>query len=90
MNFQVKNFRYIMKPFGEFIDQISAGSMQYLRSLAKDRPSERPANFAVDFPELAADFRLPPQLEVVTQSMHSSPLRISGPVTMWLHYDVRC
>lgn len=90
MNFQNKNFQYSTKPFGDFVDQITAGSMQYLRSLAVDKPSERPANLAMDFPELAFDFKLPPSLQTVTQNAHSSPLRISGPVTMWLHYDVRC
>jgi hypothetical protein len=29
------------------------------------------------------------RLRVVTDSLHSSPLRISGPVIMWLHYDVK-
>ena len=89
MNFQTKNFKYCTKRFGEFVDQISSGSMQYLRSLATERPSEKAANLTVDFPELALDFKLPPQLESVTRNAHSSPLRISGPVTMWLHYDVR-
>ena len=89
MNFQIKNFKYSTKSFGDFVDQITAGSMQYLRSLSRDRPFEQPTNFAVDFPELATDFRLTPQLEIVAQNTHSSPLRISGPVTMWLHYDVR-
>lgn len=88
MNFQTKNFRYCTKPFGDFVDQITAGSVQYLRSLANEKPSEQAANFALDFPELASDFQLPPQLEIVAQNTHSSPLRISGPVTMWLHYDV--
>ena len=89
MSFQAKNFRYSTKPFGDFVDQITDGSMQYLRSLALNKPSEQPANFATDFPQLAPDFTLPPSLELVTRNAHSSPLRISGPVTMWLHYDVR-
>ena len=89
MSFQTKNFRYSTKPFGDFVDQITAGSKQYLRSLALNRPSEQPANFAIDFPQLAPDFTLPPSLEMVARNAHSSPLRISGPVTMWLHYDVR-
>ena len=89
MSFQTKNFRYSTKPFGDFVDQITVGSMQYLRSLALNKPSEQPANLATDFPQLATDFTLPPSLKMVTQNAHSSPLRISGPVTMWLHYDVR-
>ena len=89
MNFQTRNFKYCSKRFGDFVDQITTGSMQYLRSLATERPAEKAANLTEDFPELALDFKLPPQLESVARNAHSSPLRISGPVTMWLHYDVR-
>ena len=88
MNFLAKNFVYVTKPFGRFLDEIAQGSQQYLRSLSSEQPSERPAQLTVDFPELAADFQLPPELEFVSHNIHSSPLRISGPVTMWLHYDV--
>ena len=87
MNFVAKNFMYVTKPFGQFLDEIARGSQQYLRSLSSDRPSERPAQLVIDFPELAGDFHLPPELEFVSHNTHSSPLRISGPVTMWLHYD---
>ena len=59
-----------------------------MRSLASENPTENPANFWVDFPKLANDFELPPQLDLVKQKIHSSVLRISGPVIMWLHYDV--
>ena len=88
MDFTHKNFRYIRKPFGQFINEIKEGAQQYLRSLAAEKPTMKPANFAFDFPELASDFQLPPQLNQVIRYMHSSPLRISGPVIMWLHYDV--
>lgn len=88
MNFQAKNFIYTTKPLSLFLEQIDNGSQQYLRSLSAEKPSEKPAQFAADFPELAADFVLPPQLEMVAENAHSSPLRISGPVNMWLHYDV--
>ena len=88
MDFQVKNFKYAKKPFKEFVDEISGGSPQYLRSLSSENPAGRPADIFVDFPELASSFGLPPQLEIVKRKMHSSVLRISGPVTMWLHYDV--
>ena len=71
------------------MDQVADGSDQYLRSLASDKPAERPADFAFDFPELADDFRLPSSLGEVKEHAHSSPLRISGRVIMWLHYDVR-
>lgn len=88
MNFVEKNFAYKTKPFGEFIDQVVAGNRLYLRSLSSEKPSESPANISIDFPTLASDFRLPPELEFVAENMHSSPLRISGGVSMWLHYDV--
>lgn len=88
MNFVTKNFRYVTKSFGDFVEELSKGSKQYLRSLAASKPTETPASISVDFPELSPDFCLPPQLEQVAQKAHSSPLRISGPVTMWLHYDV--
>lgn len=88
MDFQQKNFKYVKKPFALFIDEVSKGSRQYLRSVASERPSENPANFWSDFPELGPDFELPAVFDVARKSMHSSVFRISGPVTMWLHYDV--
>ena len=89
MDFKSKNFSYATKQFGAFMDQIQEGERLYLRSLSTDRPAEQPADISKDFPSIAADFQLPPELELVTENMHSSPLRISGPVNMWLHYDVR-
>lgn len=88
MDFQNKNFSYISQDFGSFIDDAQNGERVYLRSLSKDAPSEKPANLADDFPELAADFQLPDELAYVVSNAHSTPLRISGPVKMWLHYDV--
>lgn len=88
MDFQKKNFTYATKPFGAFVAQIKGGSKQYLRSLAAEKPAVKPADFASDFPNLRPDFKLPHQLNTVKQNAHSAPLRISGPVTMWLHYDV--
>ena len=88
LDFQTKNFKYVKKPFKDFVYEISQGSPQYLRSLSTENPVEHPADINADFPELASDFKLPPQLEIVQQKMHSSVLRISGPVKMWLHYDV--
>lgn len=88
MDFQLKNFKYVKKPFQDFVDEITQGSPQYLRSLSSQNPSGKPADISLDFPELASSFELPPQLDIVKQKMHSSVLRISGPVTMWLHYDV--
>ncbi|KAL9030825.1 MAG: hypothetical protein Q9196_001079 [Gyalolechia fulgens] len=88
MNFQQKNFSYVKKRFGEFMREASGGSKQYLRSLAAEKPADQPACFYDDFPCLGEDFHLPVQLETVSCNHHSSPLRISGPVNMWLHYDV--
>lgn len=88
MNFQAKNFTYVTKPFGNFLDHVTEGQKQYLRSIASEKPTEKPAELSRDFPEIAEDFILPPELALVKENAHSSPLRISGPVTMWLHYDV--
>ncbi|PGH10093.1 tRNA wybutosine-synthesizing protein 4 [Blastomyces parvus] len=88
MNFQTKNFSYVTKEFGTFIDEIYDGSRQYLRAISSINPSERPTNLTQDFPGLQGDFRLPPELSLVSENEHSSPLRLSGPVILWLHYDV--
>ena len=88
MSFRERNFSYITKPFGKFLDEIRSGGKQYLRSLALDKPADRPASFAIDYPEIGYDFQLPAELVMVDQNAHSSVLRISGPVAMWLHYDV--
>jgi tRNA wybutosine-synthesizing protein 4 len=88
MDFQTKNFDYVTMDFGAFLDGCQKGQKLYLRSLSKGAPSEQPTNLADDYPEIAADFELPGELIYVVENLHSSPLRISGPVTMWLHYDV--
>ncbi|CRG83955.1 Leucine carboxyl methyltransferase 2 [Talaromyces islandicus] len=88
MNFQKKNFSYVTKGLKVFLDEIYQGSRQYLRSISADHPMKKAANLAEDFAEIQADFQLPPSLQFVREHSHSSPLRISGPVTMWLHYDV--
>ena len=88
MDFQTKNFNYETQEFGQFIDAADRGDKVYLRSVSKDAPSEKPTNISEDFPELAQDFQLPEELAYVVSNAHSTPLRISGPVTMWLHYDV--
>lgn len=87
MNFQRKDFAYVTKPFGTFLDEIHNGGHQYLRSISSSDPTKRAANLEVDFPALAADFRLPPELRLVSNGYHSSPLRITGDVAMWLHVD---
>lgn len=88
MDFVSKNFRYVTQPFGQFMEAVDAGEMLYLRSLSAERPSELPADLGRDFPAIANDFRLPPELKMAAENTHSSALRISGPVNMWLHYDV--
>jgi len=88
MNFRTKNFRYATYSFGEFIDKADRGEKLYMRSLSSMKPAELPANISRDYPSLSPDFRLPPELAFIMENAHSSPLRISGPVIMWLHYDV--
>jgi tRNA wybutosine-synthesizing protein 4 len=88
MDFVSKNFQYMTMPFGEFMEAVDGGNRLYLRSLSAEKPSELPADIDRDFPTIANDFRLPPELRFVKENIHSSALRISGPVNMWLHYDV--
>jgi tRNA wybutosine-synthesizing protein 4 len=88
MDFKTKNFGYSKMSFSEFIEAIKGGEKLYLRSLSAENPSDTPADLGRDFPAIAADFQLPPELKMVAENAHSSPLRISGPVNMWLHYDV--
>lgn len=88
MDFQSKNFSYVTRTFGDFIDQADNGGQLYLRSLSSQDPSQLPADIKKDFPSIADDFCLPSELASILESFHSSPLRISGPVNMWLHYDV--
>ncbi|KAF2217345.1 hypothetical protein CERZMDRAFT_119797 [Cercospora zeae-maydis SCOH1-5] len=88
MDFQSKNFSYHTQGLGTFLSAVEGGEKVYLRSLSKEKPSSEPTKLSDDFPAISNDFVLPDELEYVTQHAHSSPLRISGPVQMWLHYDV--
>ncbi|KAB5585773.1 methyltransferase-like protein [Coniochaeta sp. 2T2.1] len=88
MDFNTKNFGYVTKTFAHFADEVRKGNRLYLRALSTEEPSALPANLTNDFPEIAGDFFLPPQLSFVEENTFSSVLRISGPVNMWLHYDV--
>ncbi|EPE07494.1 leucine carboxyl methyltransferase [Ophiostoma piceae UAMH 11346] len=88
MDFLSKNFRYNTQTFQEFISDVQEGKKLYLRALSEDKPSDAPANLDADFPTIAPDFVLPPQLRFAKDKLFSSVLRISGPVNMWLHYDV--
>ncbi|EXJ84388.1 hypothetical protein A1O3_05055 [Capronia epimyces CBS 606.96] len=90
MNFQRKDFAYKPLPFHDFITDLTTkpAAHMYLRSLSNTNPAQLPADFATDWPELADDFVLPPSLSLTRETQHSSPLRISANVNMWLHYDV--
>jgi tRNA wybutosine-synthesizing protein 4 len=88
MDFTAKNFKYVTTGFGEFARRAEQGDKLYLRALSQEKPSEKPAVLADDFPGLAPDFVLPTQLSLVAENLFSSVLRMSGPVNMWLHYDV--
>ncbi|KAI0378418.1 LCM-domain-containing protein [Hypomontagnella monticulosa] len=88
MDFNSKNFAYVTKKFGDMMQEIADGHKLYLRALSGDHPTDQPANIKDDFPQLARDFQLPDELSFVTQNEFSSVLRITGPVNMWLHYDV--
>ena len=88
MDFNAKNFRYTTMPFETFAKQVNKSSRVYLRALSADSPADQPARLDQDFPALASDFILPQKLSTCMDNMHSSVLRVSGPVNMWLHYDV--
>lgn len=89
MDFNSKNFGYVSAPLEKVVMEMQDGGRMYLRSLSRKRPSEEPAKLEDDFPQLARDFCLPPELGRAKRGMFSSVLRISGRVNMWLHYDVR-
>ncbi|KAL2438331.1 tRNA wybutosine-synthesizing protein 4 [Exophiala dermatitidis] len=91
MNFQRKDFAYKTLGFHDFITTLTTDpdSHMYLRSISSINPTQLPADFWKDWAELANDFALPPPLKgFIKQTQHSSPLRISSNVNMWLHYDV--
>lgn len=88
MNFLEKNFEYQRTSFGEFLHQAEGGEPVYLRSLSANKPTQQATNLGDDFPSIADDFSLPPELDYIKNRVHSMPFRISGPVSMWLHYDV--
>ncbi|CAK7229087.1 tRNA methyltransferase ppm2 [Sporothrix bragantina] len=88
MDFLAKNFKYNTQTFQEFAQDVDAGKRLYLRALSADKPSDAPARLDTDFPTISKDFVLPPQLAFVQDKLFSSVLRVSGPVNMWLHYDV--
>ena len=87
MLFESKNFVIQKTSFGDFMDAIVNGEKRYLRSVSAQGP-RKPANFSTDFRGLAEDFSLPKELSIPLELVHSSVLRISGDINMWLHYDV--
>jgi tRNA wybutosine-synthesizing protein 4 len=90
MNFQRKDFMYKPISFHKFINHLrsSPSAHMYLRSISSTNPTTAPADFTNDWPEISGDFHLPASLSFVKDHQHSSPLRISSNVNMWLHYDV--
>jgi len=88
MTFKDKNFQYVKQPVATFLDNIAQGSQSYLRAISSSQPNKLPTKLEEDFPTIASDFRLPEAFDLVKANYHSSPLRISGPVSLWLHYDV--
>jgi len=82
VDFARKNFKYVTRPFGKFMESIVGHEKLYLRSLSAQNPTEVPSDIKHDYPTLSEDFYLPRELEYVSSNSHSSPLRISGPVTM--------
>ncbi|KAI4704021.1 hypothetical protein J4E81_001085 [Alternaria sp. BMP 2799] len=88
MTFKDKNFSYVKKSVADFLDGIAEGSHEYLRAVSSSQPNKLPTKLEDDFPTISDDFRVPHVCNLVKENYHSSPLRISGPVTLWLHYDV--
>jgi tRNA wybutosine-synthesizing protein 4 len=88
MTFKDKNFQYVKKTAVDFLDSIAKGSHAYLRAISSTQPNKLPTKLEEDFPSIAADFQIPDIFNTVKENYHSSPLRISGPVSLWLHYDV--
>jgi tRNA wybutosine-synthesizing protein 4 len=88
MTFKDKNFQYVKRSTADFLDGIARGSKAYLRSTSSSQPNKLPTKLEDDFPAIAPDFAIPEIFDVVKSNLHSSPLRISGPVSLWLHYDV--
>ena len=83
-----RNFEYATMDFGDFMESVSTGRRQYFRALASSDHKNEPADFHKDFEGIAPDFIIPPELALIRERFHSSVLRISGLVAMWLHYDV--
>jgi tRNA wybutosine-synthesizing protein 4 len=90
MTFGTKNFTYEKRSVSSFFSSIDNGAPSYLRAISSTQPNKLPTRLEDDFPSIAADFQIPTLCRNVINdnTYHSSPLRISGPVSLWLHYDV--
>lgn len=90
MTFGSKNFTYEKRSVSTFFDNIKNGAPSYLRAISSTQPNKLPTRLEDDFSTIAADFQIPSLCRSVINetTYHSSPLRISGPVSLWLHYDV--
>ncbi|XP_053328256.1 tRNA wybutosine-synthesizing protein 5 [Spea bombifrons] len=96
MDFMKKNFIYRTLPFDQFVHRaaenkhkeyfITEDEKYYLRSLG-DNPRRDVADIRQQFPNLAADIRIPQFFE--KDQFYSSVFRISSPgLQLWTHYDV--
>ena len=90
LSFVSKNFKYETMALPAFLNAASTGKHTYLRALSLDLPAKAPARLDSDFPEIAQDFAFASLLAktVGEEKIHSSVLRVSGDINMWLHYDV--
>ena len=93
MDFRTKNFQYQSLPMADLIQHIFQPRddhkfAYYLRWVGDDRGQTK-ANFHLDFPSLAQDFRLPPDIFFPEERFFSSVLRLSSDkIRVWTHYDV--
>jgi tRNA wybutosine-synthesizing protein 4 len=86
-----KNFKYRTCSFSDFKACLERREHVYLRALASNATFKEPANFWNDFPTISEDFKIPEALEEalgLKSRLHSAVLRISGDVSIWIHYDV--
>lgn len=90
MTFGTKNFTYEKRSVSTFFSSISNGAPSYLRAISSTQPNKLPTRLEDDFPAIATDFQIPELCRGIINddTYHSSPLRISGQVSLWLHYDV--
>lgn len=100
MDFRGKNFAYKVIGFHELIRRAARSSQEqvqnsfihpdelyYLRALGSDPRGRETVLLEKDFPQLAADFKLPDLFD--PERLFSSVLRVSSPgIRVWTHYDV--